>query len=147
MCHVLASRIVFTILRGQSICKTSDTQEQWVNWCENSELIITSCLHAHNYLGRMDCSNNIHHMYCLIQLYVPVSTLLAPRKPLLKLFAIKAVGMLGASNACSAWQAFRFSSHFGNQHFSLCSVCSTADDINIGCSFSGLHEHCHAVYY
>ena len=34
-------------------------------------------------------------MYCLIQLYVPVSTLLAPRKPLLKLFAIKAVGMLG----------------------------------------------------
>ena len=31
-------------------------------------------------------------MYCLIQLYVPVGVNLAPRKPLLKLFAIKAVG-------------------------------------------------------
>ena len=32
-------------------------------------------------------------MYCLIQLYVCVSSLLAPQKPLLKMFAIKAVGM------------------------------------------------------
>ena len=31
-------------------------------------------------------------MYCLIQLYVCVSSLLAPQKPLLKMFAIKAVG-------------------------------------------------------
>lgn len=31
-------------------------------------------------------------MYCLIQLYVPVRANLAPHKPLLKLFAIKAVG-------------------------------------------------------
>ena len=23
--------------------------------------LITSCLHAHHYLGRMDCSNDIHH--------------------------------------------------------------------------------------
>ncbi len=32
-------------------------------------------------------------MYCLIQLYIPISTHLAPQKPLLKLFAVKAVGM------------------------------------------------------
>lgn len=32
-------------------------------------------------------------MYCLIQLYVPLSPLLAPYKPLTKLFAVKAVGM------------------------------------------------------
>lgn len=31
-------------------------------------------------------------MYCLIQLYVTVSAQLAPQKPLLKLFAVKAVG-------------------------------------------------------
>jgi hypothetical protein len=31
-------------------------------------------------------------MYCLIQLYVSVRANLAPHKPLLKLFAIKAVG-------------------------------------------------------
>lgn len=31
-------------------------------------------------------------MYCLIQLYIPVSLYLKPHKPLLKLFAIKAVG-------------------------------------------------------
>ena len=30
-------------------------------------------------------------MYCLLQLYVPVKEILAPHKPLLKLFAIKAV--------------------------------------------------------
>ncbi|KAJ7074400.1 organic solute transporter Ostalpha-domain-containing protein [Mycena amicta] len=33
-------------------------------------------------------------MYCLIQLYMPVSQYLAPQKPLLKLFAIKAVVFL-----------------------------------------------------
>jgi hypothetical protein len=31
-------------------------------------------------------------MYCLIQLYVPIRAILVPHKPLLKLFAIKAVG-------------------------------------------------------
>jgi hypothetical protein len=31
-------------------------------------------------------------MYCLIQLYVSVRENLAPHKPLLKLFAVKAVG-------------------------------------------------------
>lgn len=31
-------------------------------------------------------------MYCLLQLYFPVSTQLAPKKPILKLVAIKAVG-------------------------------------------------------
>jgi len=38
-------------------------------------------------------------MYCLIQLYVPVSTLLQSRKPMLKLFAVKAVVFL------TFWQA------------------------------------------
>ena len=33
-------------------------------------------------------------MYCLIQMYVTVSDLLKPQRPLLKLFAIKAVGKL-----------------------------------------------------
>ena len=33
-------------------------------------------------------------MYCLIQLYMPVSQQLAPHKPILKLFAVKAVGTL-----------------------------------------------------
>ena len=31
-------------------------------------------------------------MFCLIQLYVPVAEILAPHRPLMKLFAIKAVG-------------------------------------------------------
>ncbi|KAL5531241.1 hypothetical protein ACEPAG_4118 [Sanghuangporus baumii] len=64
-------------------------------------------------------------MYCLIQIYVPISKHLAPHRPLLKLFAIKAVVFL------TFWQA------------TLLSVLSslgvvtdtkymTADDINIG---------------
>lgn len=32
-------------------------------------------------------------MYCLIQLYMPIAGHLAPHKPLLKLFAVKAVGV------------------------------------------------------
>ena len=32
-------------------------------------------------------------MYCLIQLYIPVAAHLAPHKPILKLFAVKSVGM------------------------------------------------------
>jgi hypothetical protein len=31
-------------------------------------------------------------MYCLVQLYIAVAAELAPHKPLLKLFSIKAVG-------------------------------------------------------
>ena len=31
-------------------------------------------------------------MYCLLQLYMPISGYLQPQKPLLKLFAVKAVG-------------------------------------------------------
>ncbi|TFY59581.1 hypothetical protein EVJ58_g5692 [Rhodofomes roseus] len=38
-------------------------------------------------------------MYCLIQLYMPISEYLAPRKPILKLFAVKAVVFL------TFWQA------------------------------------------
>lgn len=37
-------------------------------------------------------------MYCLIQLYMPVSEQLAPHKPILKLFAVKAVGALCCTN-------------------------------------------------
>ncbi|KII96195.1 hypothetical protein PLICRDRAFT_96965, partial [Plicaturopsis crispa FD-325 SS-3] len=64
-------------------------------------------------------------MYCLIQLYIPISSHLAPQKPLLKLFAVKAVVFL------TFWQATLLSvlSMFGvvkdTQYM-------TADDINIG---------------
>ncbi|KAF7375876.1 hypothetical protein MSAN_00002000 [Mycena sanguinolenta] len=64
-------------------------------------------------------------MYCLIQLYLPISAFLAPQKPLLKLFAIKAVVFL------TFWQSTFLSclSLFGvvkNTTY------MTADDINIG---------------
>ncbi|PFH53773.1 hypothetical protein AMATHDRAFT_54269 [Amanita thiersii Skay4041] len=64
-------------------------------------------------------------MYCLIQLYVTVSKLLAPQRPLLKLFAIKAVVFL------TFWQATFLSL------LSLFGVVKdtrymTAEDINIG---------------
>ncbi|KAF8891733.1 organic solute transporter Ostalpha-domain-containing protein [Infundibulicybe gibba] len=64
-------------------------------------------------------------MYCLIQLYIPVAKNLAPHKPLLKLFAVKAVVFL------TFWQATFLSllSIFGvvkDTKF------MTAADINIG---------------
>ncbi|KAJ7244199.1 organic solute transporter Ostalpha-domain-containing protein [Mycena haematopus] len=64
-------------------------------------------------------------MYCLIQLYIPIAVYLAPQKPLLKLFAIKAVVFL------TFWQSTFLSclSLFGvvkNTTY------MTADDINIG---------------
>ncbi|KAJ7287291.1 DUF300-domain-containing protein [Mycena rebaudengoi] len=64
-------------------------------------------------------------MYCLIQLYVPVAMYLAPQKPLLKLFAVKAVVFL------TFWQATVLSG------LSLLGVVKdttymTAEDINIG---------------
>ena len=37
-------------------------------------------------------------MYCLIQMYLTISGHLAPHKPLLKLFAIKAVGAFRSSH-------------------------------------------------
>ncbi|ESK98170.1 duf300 domain-containing protein [Moniliophthora roreri MCA 2997] len=64
-------------------------------------------------------------MYCLIQLYVSASTYLAPQKPLLKLFAIKAVVFL------TFWQATFLSvlSMFGVVKDTRY---MTAEDINIG---------------
>lgn len=64
-------------------------------------------------------------MYCLIQLYVVSSEYLAPQKPLLKLFAIKAVVFL------TFWQATFLSvlSMFGVVKDTRY---MTADDINIG---------------
>ncbi|KAK7029693.1 hypothetical protein VNI00_014391 [Paramarasmius palmivorus] len=64
-------------------------------------------------------------MYCLIQLYVSASTYLAPQKPLLKLFAIKAVVFL------TFWQATFLSvlSMFG---IVKDTKYMTAEDINIG---------------
>ncbi|KAK7057504.1 organic solute transporter Ostalpha-domain-containing protein [Favolaschia claudopus] len=64
-------------------------------------------------------------MYCLIQLYIPVSAYLAPQKPLMKLFAIKAVVFL------TFWQATLLSC------LTLFGVVKdteymTAEDINIG---------------
>ncbi|KAJ6497755.1 organic solute transporter Ostalpha-domain-containing protein [Mycena sanguinolenta] len=64
-------------------------------------------------------------MYCLIQLYLPISVFLAPHKPLLKLFAIKAVVFL------TFWQSTFLSclSLFGVVKDT---TYMTADDINIG---------------
>ncbi|KAF9075629.1 organic solute transporter Ostalpha-domain-containing protein [Rhodocollybia butyracea] len=64
-------------------------------------------------------------MYCLIQLYVSVAKVLAPQKPLLKLFSIKAVVFL------TFWQSTFLSvlSMFG---VVKSTTFMTADDINIG---------------
>ncbi|KAI5899741.1 DUF300-domain-containing protein [Schizophyllum commune H4-8] len=64
-------------------------------------------------------------MYCLIQLYVAVSEYLAPQKPLLKLFAIKAVVFL------TFWQATFLSvlTMFGVVKDT---EYMTAEDVNIG---------------
>ncbi|KAJ7188601.1 organic solute transporter Ostalpha-domain-containing protein [Mycena filopes] len=64
-------------------------------------------------------------MYCLIQVYMPISVYLAPQKPLLKLFAIKAVVFL------TFWQSTFLAvlSMFGVVKDT---TYMTADDINIG---------------
>ncbi|KIK61210.1 hypothetical protein GYMLUDRAFT_43292 [Collybiopsis luxurians FD-317 M1] len=64
-------------------------------------------------------------MYCLLQLYLPVSKILAPQKPLLKLFSVKAIVFL------TFWQATFLSvlSMFG---VIKDTTYMTADDINIG---------------
>jgi len=64
-------------------------------------------------------------MYCLVQLYIPISEQLAPQKPLLKLFAVKAVVFL------TFWQAT------GLSLLTMFKVVKdtpymTADDINTG---------------
>lgn len=66
-------------------------------------------------------------MYCLIQLYMPISQQLAPHKPLLKLFSVKAVVFL------TFWQATGLSvlTMFGvvkDTNY------MTAEDINTGIS-------------
>ncbi|KAJ8696250.1 hypothetical protein PTI98_006132 [Pleurotus ostreatus] len=64
-------------------------------------------------------------MYCLIQLYVPVAQELAPHKPLLKLFAVKAVVFL------TFWQA-TFLSVLAMFGVVTDTAHMTAEDINIG---------------
>ncbi|KAJ3720117.1 organic solute transporter Ostalpha-domain-containing protein [Lentinula raphanica] len=64
-------------------------------------------------------------MYCLIQLYVPVSKILAPQKPLLKLFSVKAIVFL------TFWQA-TFLSLLSMVGVIKDTTYMTADDINIG---------------
>lgn len=66
-------------------------------------------------------------MYCLIQMYLPISGHLAPHKPLLKLFAIKAVVFL------TFWQSTFLSllSSFGVVKDTLY---MTAEDVNTGIS-------------
>ncbi|KAL4266333.1 DUF300-domain-containing protein [Pleurotus pulmonarius] len=64
-------------------------------------------------------------MYCLIQLYVPVAEQLAPHKPLLKLFAVKAVVFL------TFWQA-TFLSVLAMFGVVTDTAHMTAEDINIG---------------
>ncbi|KAJ7129004.1 organic solute transporter Ostalpha-domain-containing protein [Mycena crocata] len=64
-------------------------------------------------------------MYCLIQVYMPISVYLAPHKPLLKLFSVKAVVFL------TFWQATMLSvlSMFGVVKDT---TYMSAEDINIG---------------
>ncbi|KAJ7782783.1 organic solute transporter Ostalpha-domain-containing protein [Mycena metata] len=64
-------------------------------------------------------------MYCLIQVYLPIAPYLAPQKPILKLFAIKAVVFL------TFWQSTFLAvlSMFG---VIKDTTYMTADDINIG---------------
>ncbi|KAJ3795431.1 organic solute transporter Ostalpha-domain-containing protein [Lentinula aff. detonsa] len=64
-------------------------------------------------------------MYCLIQLYVPISKILAPQKPLLKLFSVKAIVFL------TFWQA-TFLSMLSMVGVIKDTTYMTADDINIG---------------
>ncbi|KAJ3898333.1 organic solute transporter Ostalpha-domain-containing protein [Lentinula edodes] len=64
-------------------------------------------------------------MYCLIQLYVPVSKILAPQKPLLKLFSVKSIVFL------TFWQA-TFLSVLSMVGVIKDTTYMTADDINIG---------------
>ncbi|KAJ3517263.1 hypothetical protein NLJ89_g614 [Agrocybe chaxingu] len=64
-------------------------------------------------------------MYCLIQLYVPVSKELAPHKPLLKLFSVKAVVFLTFWQATGLSVLSMFGVVKGTKHM-------TAEDINIG---------------
>ncbi|KAI5119865.1 hypothetical protein M0805_000699 [Coniferiporia weirii] len=64
-------------------------------------------------------------MYCLIQLYIPISGNLAPHKPLLKLFSIKAVVFL------TFWQA-TFLSILSFFNVVKATEYMTADDINVG---------------
>ncbi|KAG9220647.1 hypothetical protein CCMSSC00406_0003746 [Pleurotus cornucopiae] len=64
-------------------------------------------------------------MYCLIQLYVPVAQELAPHKPLLKLFAVKAVVFL------TFWQA-TFLSVLAMFGVVTDTAHMTAEDITIG---------------
>ncbi|OBZ74228.1 hypothetical protein A0H81_05950 [Grifola frondosa] len=66
-------------------------------------------------------------MYCLIQLYIPVSTNLKPHKPLLKLFAVKAVVFL------TFWQA-TFLSMLTVFGVVKDTKYMTADNINVGIS-------------
>ncbi|KAF5384473.1 hypothetical protein D9757_006471 [Collybiopsis confluens] len=64
-------------------------------------------------------------MYCLIQLYLSVSKILAPQKPLLKLFSVKAIVFL------TFWQA-TFLSVLSMFDVIKDTTYMTADDINIG---------------
>lgn len=64
-------------------------------------------------------------MYCLIQIYMPVSEQLAPHKPLLKLFAIKAVGELVRYNVLTMLLTnSQCSSRSGRPLFFRSSACS-----------------------
>ncbi|KAF7315183.1 hypothetical protein MIND_00032700 [Mycena indigotica] len=64
-------------------------------------------------------------MYCLLQLYFPVSQFLAPQKPILKLFAIKAVVFL------TFWQS-TFLSVLAMLGVIKDTTYMTSEDINIG---------------
>lgn len=72
-------------------------------------------------------------MYCLIQLYVVVSDLLSPYRPLLKLFAIKAVGALILTRSPSIYLTGRlvFLTFWQASFLSLLSMVGVVKDVSI----------------
>ncbi|KAJ3748543.1 organic solute transporter Ostalpha-domain-containing protein [Lentinula detonsa] len=80
---------------------------------------------GHTYITVIVSTSVTVAMYCLIQLYIPISKILAPQKPLLKLFSVKAIVFL------TFWQA-TFLSMLSMVGVIKDTTYMTADDINIG---------------
>jgi hypothetical protein len=73
-------------------------------------------------------------MYCLIQLYIPVAGHLAPHKPLLKLFAVKAVGTFDTGLVVVFHQAYSiaivFLTFWQATLFSVLSIVGVVKDVS-----------------
>lgn len=72
-------------------------------------------------------------MYCLIQLYMPVAEILKPQKPLLKLFAIKAVGKCsqGSSMQFDAYHFVVFLTFWQATFLAVLSMFGVVKDVSV----------------